>query len=67
MGANKKYKAHISKYVRHILKYLRHIFRPLKIGRKLRLKNRQKTVHGKCAAATPAHIYKNEHKNIRVP
>ena len=25
-GANKKYKAHISKYVRHILKYLRHIF-----------------------------------------
>ena len=30
MGANKKYKAHISKYVGHILKYLRHIFCPLK-------------------------------------
>ena len=27
VGANEKYKAHISKYVRHILKYLRHIFR----------------------------------------
>ena len=26
VGANEKYKAHISKYVRHILKYLRHIF-----------------------------------------
>jgi hypothetical protein len=35
MGANKKYKAHISKYVRPILKYLRHIFPPLKT----RLKN----------------------------
>ena len=31
-GANKKYKAHISKYVRHILKYLRRIFCLLKTG-----------------------------------
>ena len=53
MGANKKYKAHISKYVRHILKYLRHIFRHLKTRRETAPKMRtKKAATGRCSACT---------------